>query len=63
MFCSQPTHEQLFTVMGNKVKDTSVCKPTNLYFVWKKPAEVGIYSVIILMISNKQITSLHSFMC
>lgn len=56
MFSSQPTHEQLFTVMGNKVKD-------NLYFVWKKPAEVGIYSVIILMISNKQITSLHSFMC
>lgn len=56
VFSSQPTHEQLFTVMGNKVKD-------NLYFVWKKPAEVGIYSVIILMISNKQITSLHSFMC
>lgn len=52
MFSSQPTHEQLFTVM-NKVKDTSVCKLTNLYFVWKKPAEVGVYSVIILMILNK----------
>lgn len=56
MFSSQPTHEQLLTVMRNKVKDTSVCKVTNLYFVWKKPAEVGVYSVI-------QITSLHSFMC
>lgn len=62
MFSSQTTHEQLFTVMGNKVKDTSVCKLTNLYFVCKKPAEVGVYSVIILTILNKQIASLHSFM-